>query len=407
MQIRGITANTAGMAAGRSIQGEQPRVQAANNLFGAECRVTISREGRRLSRQQAAHTEKGVRSVQSVKAERMLLRRQEEAEQAQKVKEGYRQELDEIDKKIKALNGSYTKKNDMDIIEKKQEVLDAMRSQKEFLAAENQRLAKEAQQAAMQFAGYQDEIDENNRELLTLLRTMEEAEKTEEEREGGEAQDVGSDGGASGAKVSAGDVIQATAAQFTASSLRRVCGVEEAIAGLSEEGHWYLDKADAITQNVLGETASIRTALDDGTFTDEQIADMLRLLRDGTTNAELADEFKKHGIKTGMELNYKDVESYRGRGLQLLQDAQECRIQHLADNPPGGMQEAGRSMVLSAVDAAFGEAVQSSLNEASRELEGEVEKLIDRRNEVDRIPQDKEEDEEEQWEQEEASVEQT
>lgn len=50
--------------------------------------------------------------------------------------------------------------------------------------------------------------------------------------------------------------------------------------------------------------------------------------------------------------------------------------------------------MLSAVDAALGEARQSGIDQASRELEDEVKKLIDERNDADRIRQDREQDEE-------------
>ena len=50
-------------------------------------------------------------------------------------------------------------------------------------------------------------------------------------------------------------------------------------------------------------------------------------------------------------------------------------------------------MMLSAADAVIGEAVQGRLEEASQELKDQVEELIDERNDVDRIHQDKEEQE--------------
>lgn len=376
MQIRAITVNAVDRAAERNSQGSRPQAQPGNNMFGAECRVTISKEGRKLSRQQAAQTEK---STPSVKAERMLLRQQRESELNEDIKNGYREKLTEIEKTIGSLNSSFHKKKDMEeTIEKEQEVRRAMRDQKQFQMEENQRRAKEAQQMAARSAGYQEDIDENNRDLLTLLKTIEEAEKAEEERENGEAEFDGGSGGASGTKNSVSDVIRNSAAQFTASSVKREWGVDEAIAGLEETGRWFLDTADSITQNVLKECSNIRAALNDEAFTGEKIAKMMQ------------------SFQEGMSLNYKNVENYRGWGLQILQDVREIKIQHIADDPLRGMQETKKSMMQSAADAALGEAMQGGLDETSQELEDEVERLIDERNDVDRIRQGKEEDEEEQ-----------
>ncbi len=374
MQVRAITVNAVDLASGRNLPGNRPQAQPGDNGFGPQCRVTISQEGRNLSRQQTARTEKG---TQSVKEERMLLRRQEEAEQDQKWKEGYREKLGEIDKQISDLNSSYhTKKDKDETIEKQQQVLRAMRNQKQFQMEENQRRAKEAQQMAMQSAGYQEEIDEDNRDLLTLLKTMEEAEKAEEEQGNGAAGGGGKDIGNSDTPKSVSDVIQNSSAQFTTSSLRRAMGVEEAIDGLEAGGRWLLDAADSITRKVLEESAGIRAALDDEGCTEEKAAEMMQNLQDG------------------MALNCKIVKDYRSWGLQILRDVRECKIQHLGDNPLGGMAETKKSMMMSAVDAAFGEAAQGSLEETSRELEEEVEELIDERNNVDRIRQDEEKEEE-------------
>ncbi len=407
-----ITVNAASMAAERGIQGTRStgiNQMQTENAFGAECKVTISQEGKALSsqQQQAARTEK---SAQSVKAERMMRRSQEEAERDKSMKEEYRDKLDEIDKKISTLNSSYNKKKDRDeTIGKQQEVLRAMRNLKEFQEEQSQRLAKEAQQVAMQSAGYQNEIDENNRELLTLLKTMEEEEKAEDEREGGEAAEGGNDGSmsASGTADSVSDVIKNSADHYIMSSAEREWGVQEAITGLSDLGHYRLKLADTITQNVLDATKNIRAAMDDELYTDEQIEDMMKLLVDGTTKPGLAEEYRKRGWKIGMQLNYDDVEYSRSWGLQNLQDAQELKIQHLGDNTARSAQETKKSMMLSAVDAALGEARQSGLDKESQELADEVKKLIDERSDADNIRQNREEDEEEQEKKMEKKEEQT
>ncbi len=401
MRITAITVNAAGMAAERGIQGTGStgtNPMQPENAFGAECKVTISQEGKELSslQQRAVRTEM---SAQSVKAKRMMRRSQEEAERDKSTKEEYRDKLDEIDKKISTLNSSYRKKKDRDeTIGKQQEVLRAMRNLKEFQDEQSQRLEKEARQAAVQSAGCQNEIDENNRELLTLLKTVEEAENAEEEREsGGEAESGNGDSNAaSGTANSTSDVIKNSAAHYMMSSAEREWGVQEAIDGLGGEGRQRLKLADTITQSILDTTKNIRTAMDDELYTDEQIEDMMKILVDGTTKPGLAEEFRKRGWKIGMQLNYDDVEYSRSWGLQNLQDAQEVKIQHLGDNAARGAQETKKSMMLSAVDAVLGEARQGGLDKESRELAEEVKKLVDERSDADRIRQDREQDEEEQ-----------
>lgn len=399
MQIKAITVNAAGMAAemgilqgNRSIGVDQARPE---DTFGPECRVSISREGKALSsQQQADRTEK---NAQSAKAERDQLRRQEEAERAKEIREGYREKLNEVDKTIKDLNASYpvSKKRQpeddedpydakmMDeAMKNRQDLREAMQSQKDFQTQESQRLAKEAQQMAVQSAKYRQEIDENNQDLLTLLKTMEEAEKTGEEQERGEVKADGNSvsDGASGTQDSAGGTLQASAAQFMTSAVNREWNVEQMLAGFKGDGDWFLDTADSITREMLQKTEGIRTALKDEAVTEEQLAEMMKNLWEG------------------LEDNYENVENYRGWGLHAQRLAREDKIQHIADDPLKGMQETKESLMLSAADAAIGEARQGSLDRTSRELADEVEKLIDERNDVDRSPQDEEKEEEDQLE---------
>ena len=392
MQIRAITVNAAGMAAEKGLQGNissgANHVQAEKNMFGAECRVTISREGKKLSRQRTAQTEKANPNTLSVKEERKLLRQQEQARLSKEIRDGYREELNEIDKQITEYNNSYAKFDSKKVrydaalmdktIEEQQKLLTTMQNQKQFQIDEGQRLAKEAQQMAMQSAGYQDEIDENNRELVTLLKTIEEAEKAEDERESGEAgTESNSSTSTSSAAGSVSDVIQNSAAHFMTSSVKREWSVEEMLDAFEASGRWFLDTANSIIQNVLRESADIRAALDDEAFSDKEITDMMQRFQDG------------------MKLNYDNVRDFRTFGLKVLQDVQEARIQHIADDPLKGLQETKNSMMLSAVDAALGEARQSSLDNASQELADEVEKLIDERNNADKIQPDEEEEKEE------------
>ena len=64
MQIKTINVNAAGlMSAGQGIQGARNQMQPPASMFGPECRVTISKEGRDLSRQQTVSAEKETGSV--------------------------------------------------------------------------------------------------------------------------------------------------------------------------------------------------------------------------------------------------------------------------------------------------------------------------------------------------------
>lgn len=406
MEIRAITVNATGTAAERGIQGiglpSTNRAETENrSVFGPECRVTISQEGKNLSRRQEAHTlqaEASAQDTQAVQAERILLRLQEE-DQGRDINEKYRDELDEIDRKINTLNSS--KLSDEDIV-KQQKLLEGMRNMKAFQAEQNQKNAKAAREMAMQSAGYKDEIDENNRELVTLLRTIREAEKAEEERENGKTADGGSSVSGSNGIVpfgtvnSAGDVINGAAVQFMMSSVERERNSQAAFADMAEEGRWMVDHADNIARNVLTETENLRAALDDEAFSDEQIDEMMRLLRDGTANQWFAEEARKRGWAIGMELNYKEIAQNRNPGQWNLTFAQAAKVQHDVKNPLSGMMQTKKDMMQSAIDADLGVERRNSLDETSRELEEEVKKLIDERNDIDRISEDKKEDEEQQ-----------
>ncbi len=400
MQIKTITVNAAGLAAAKQgISGHHSlaanQVQAENgSQFGPECRVTISQEGKNLSRQQKAQTETDAGNAQSVRGERRLLRQEEQLRLSKEIRDSYRENLNEIEKEIEGYNSSFARFDKSkaspanlamisETVEEREKLKTALEDQKQLQAEESQRLAKEARQMAMQSAGYQDEIDENNRELATLLKTMEEAEKAEEEREGGEGLEGGSDAGASGTDSSVGDVIKSSATHFMTSSMNQEWRVEEMMDALEDSGNWYVDTAASITRSVLQRSAGIKAALDDPeAFTDEQITEMME------------------DFQSGMGKCLEDVRDFRSFGLEVLRDTRDARIQHVANNPLRDLQSTKDNMAQSAAAAALGEARQGRLDEASQELAEEVKDLIDRRNDVDGVSQDKEEDREAQLEEE-------
>lgn len=400
MQVKAITVNAAGLAAERGIQrngvsGVNQVKTETNNMFGPECRVTISQKGRSLSRQQTVQAETDAGNSQSVRGERKLLRQQEQMRLSKEIRDSCRENLNEIEKQIEGYNTSYTGFDRSNVssanlaminetVEEREKLKAALEDQKQLQAEESQRLAAEARQMAMKSAGYQDEIDNNNRELATLLKTMEEAEKAEEQREGGEGLEAGGDAGASPAGNSVGDVIKNSTAHFMSSSMNREWRVEEMMDNLEASGSWYVDTADSITRSVLQKCADIKAALDDPeAFTDEQITEMME------------------DFQSGIGKSLEDVRDFRSFGLEVLRDTRDIRLQHMANSPLSDLQRTKDGMAQSAAAAALGEARQGRLGEASQALAEEVKDLIDQRNDVDRTPTEDEEEKEEQLQEEE------
>ena len=392
MQIKGLTVNAAGMMpVGAGIQEKKNQMRSAGGMFGPECRVTISQEGRKLSGQQTARSETG--NAQSVREERMLLRQQEEADLAAEIREGYREELNEIDEQIKALNASYASweeelREDLEFkrtplgkamketVKELKSLKESLEEQKDYQTEEAQRRKREAQQMAMQQSSRcNEEIDENNQDLVTLLKTIEEVKKAEDGRENDETEG-GSE--ASGGGDSVSEAIQGSAVRFMSSSASREKGAEEMLAHAGESGLFYFDVAEAVTQSVLQKTADIRTALDNEVLTDEQLEEMMQKFREE------------------MELSYKDVKYSRSFGMDVLRTVRGAGIEHVGDDSLKGVEEAKRSMMQSSADAFFGEVRKGSLEEKTKELADEVERLIDERNDINKTPEEKKKEREEQ-----------
>ena len=364
MQIRMFPENRINVSIGSTAQVKNHAKQASAVGFdGPQCRVTISSEGRKLSEQSKAQTVN--RSAQSIKAEKTMLRIQEQSEHADETRNEYLDLLEEINKTIKSMNHSCQAGADEETAEKKQQVMHAMREQKQKQLEENEKKAKEAQQMAMQSSVAQEEIDQNNRDLLVMLKSIEEAEKAKEEEQhkGGKMEEGGNNGIRTENSVS--DVIQNAATQFTVSSAKREMNVVGMINALGEEGHAYLDKADAIVRSALEEAEDLKKIV----------------LADDWTGDEKKEAVMRYREK--VMGSYEDLADYRRRGLQMIQDSKEFKIKHIADNPLQGMEETRESMMHSAVDAAINEATQGKLDETSQELEEAVEELIDERNDVE------------------------
>ena len=381
MQIKGVGVSTAGMMTGVSgIQVNGGFSELEEDMFGPEYEVTISEEGRNLSRQQTAQKEMGVIGAQNSGETRALLRQLEEDQLAEKKRQGYYDELEELEKQIKVMNAAYGRmRSDLsyndplmkELVEKQQLLEEKMQEHKDFQEEESLRRLKEAQRmAAMQASQYQEEIDENNRDLVTMLKTMEEADKAEDAQGNGVPENDGD--GASDTEYSAGDTIHNSAQWLMKSSLNHEKGVEELSGKVEDLGHWFLSQANETAQNLLKTSTSIKKAIADESFTNGQIDEMMESFR--------------------REVKAKSEEAYidGSFGTQILRDMRDVKLQRIADNPLQAMQQTKNGMVQAAADAVIGEARNSSLDKASDKLAEEVEELIDERNHVDRIPQDEE-----------------
>ncbi|MCM1044127.1 MAG: hypothetical protein NC417_01325 [Candidatus Gastranaerophilales bacterium] len=375
MKIRAITMDAANMTVQQNNQRGRQQGQTGNNMFSPRYKVTISKEGRELSRQYSSRT---VENTPSLREEKKLLRQQDQDELQKDIRQGYREELKSIEDEISALNRSVL---DQDTLNKRtQDVIDVMDSQRDIQAEENERRLKEAQELAMQAAGYQEEVDENNRDLVMLLKTMEEAEKAEEERESGEISVEHKGGVLPDTDISESSLIKDSAVQLATSSLERESRVMDGYADRMKEGQQLIKTADQITQNVIAEGKNINASLEEDNYADAEIVESMNVYRNS------------------MEINYKDVEDAREEGQLIMHDATIEKKVHLKNNPLGGLSATERSMMWIAADTAVNEAADNRLSEGSRDLAKEAQKLIDERNSLDRIQQNREEVKEEQEE---------
>ncbi len=387
MKVGGIGGIPVGMMTPeQNIPETGDQIQSADDLFGPGYEVSISEEGRKLLEGQTgeeAQKDAGSQGIQLDEGTRMLLRQLEEDQQARKTRNGYYDELEELEKQIKVMNAAYGSMNRSkayndplmkEVVKQQQLLQEEMQEQKDFQAEEALKRLKEAQQAAaMRTSRHQEEIDENNRDLVTLLKTVEEAKKAEEEQKDNSVE--GEDSSASGTENSASDAIHNSATGLMKSSLNHERGVEELSDMVSDGGHYFLSKADGIAQNLLKKSKLLKVAVQDESFTIGQL--------------EEAMESFRSEVKTNCEEAY----IFGSFGTQVLRDMRDVKLQRIADNSLQSMQQIKDGMMQAASDAALGEARQSGIDKTSEKLADEVEELIDERNGVGRTPEEKKEGE--------------
>ena len=387
MKIGGIGGIPVGMMTPeQNIPETGDQIQSADDLFGPGYEVSISEEGRKLLEGQTGEEspkDAGSQGIQLDEGTRMLLRQLEEDQQARKTRNGYYDELEELEKQIKVMNAAYGSMNRSkayndplmkEVVKQQQLLQEEMQEQKDFQAEEALKRLKEAQQAAaMRTSRHQEEIDENNRDLVTLLKTVEEAKKAEEEQKDNSVE--GEDSSASGTENSASDAIHNSATGLMKSSLNHERGVEELSDMVGDGGHYFLSKADGIAQNLLKKSKLLKVAVQDESFTIGQL--------------EEAMESFRSEVKTNCEEAY----IFGSFGTQVLRDMRDVKLQRIADNPLQSMQQIKDGMMQAASDAALGEARQSGIDKTSEKLVEEVQRLIDERNGVGRTPEEKKEGE--------------
>ena len=387
MKIGGIGGIPVGMMTPeQNIPEIGDQIQSADDLFGPGYEVSISEEGRKLLEGQTgeeAQKDAGSQGIQLDEGTRMLLRQLEEDQQAGKTRNGYYDELEELEKQIKVMNAAYGSMNRSkayndplmkEVVKQQQLLQEEMQEQKDFQAEEALKRLKEAQQAAaMRTSRHQEEIDENNRDLVTLLKTVEEAKKAEEEQKDDSVE--GEDSSASGTENSTSGAIHNSATGLMKSSLNHERGVEELSDMVSDGGHYFLSKADGIAQNLLKKSKLLKVAVQDESFTVGELEEAMESFR------------------SEVKVKLEDAYILGSFGTQVLRDMRDVKLQHIKDNPLQNLQQTKDGMMQAAADAAMGEARQSSINETSQELADEVEELIDERNGVGRTPEEKKEGE--------------
>ncbi len=387
MKIGGIGGIPVGMMTPeQNIPETGDQIQSADDLFGPGYEVSISEEGRKLLEGQTgeeAQKDAGSQGIQLDEGTRMLLRQLEEDQQAGKTRNGYYDELEELEKQIKVMNAAYGSMNRSkayndplmkEVVKQQQLLQEEMQEQKDFQAEEALKRLKEAQQAAaMRTSRHQEEIDENNRDLVTLLKTVEEAKKAEEEQKDDSVE--GEDSSASGTENSTSGAIHNSATGLMKSSLNHERGVEELSDMVSDGGHYFLSKADGIAQNLLKKSKLLKVAVQDESFTVGELEEAMESFR------------------SEVKVKLEDAYILGSFGTQVLRDMRDVKLQHIKDNPLQNLQQTKDGMMQAAADAAMGEARQSSINETSQELADEVEELIDERNGVGRTPEEKKEGE--------------
>ena len=333
----------------------------AGSVFGPQCKVTISSEGRKLSEQLAVSEPKRFTAASGM--ERLLLRQQKQDEMSRSEQSDT---LSEISGLMSSIKNSYAAGEDKETIENKQEALNRLLNLKAQQEEENERRVKDAASSAAGASKEQEEIDRKNSDLYLLLKTLEEKEEDEENGSGAksDAVDTGSENG----QGSFGDEFRQSASMLGASAARRELEAKGVIDDMFNSGYGRLAEADAMMHEIQAELDLAAEALG----------------RANLSEAEKDQLMSEHvGRATDMMLsNYGAMTDLRRKGYQEIQDAKELELRHIAVDPLDGVDKAKQTILDAGAAAALHEVSQGALDEASRELEERVQEEIDKRNDV-------------------------
>lgn len=355
------------------MQGKSQYHLKVQDMFGAQCKVTISREGKKLSKESAQETQK---NSMAASAGRLLMREQQQAETDKKESSTM---LDEISGLMDEIRNSYASGEDKETIAKKQDALQRLLDLKARQDQENKQRAEDAAGNAAAASKEQSEIDQKNADLYLLLKSLEE----EEDEASGSPSDTkeSETEDAEHKPGGIGDEISQSAAMLGASAAKRELQAKGTIDELRADGYNKIAKANEMMREIQAELDLAKEAAG----------------KEGL-RAEERQELVSGHMETakGMLLsNYDEIMHLRSSGIQETKDARELDLKHIQTSPLDGVKQAKQTILQTGVDAAQNEVAQSTLDKASKELEQRVQEAIDKRNEAPAASEDVEEAEKE------------
>lgn len=330
------------------------------NVFGPQCKVTISREGRKLSEQMP---ESEPKRFTAVSTERLLLRQQKQDEMS---KSEQSDTLSEISSLMSSIKSSYAAGEDKETIENKQEALNRLLNLKAQQEEENKQRVKDAASSAVGASKEQEEIDRKNSDLYLLLKTLEEKEEDEEGGSGTKSDTV--DAGDENGQSSIGDGFWQSASMLGASAAKRELAAKGMIDDMFNSGYGRLAKADEVMHEIQAELDLAAESLGKANLSEAEKNQLVSEHIERATNMMLSD--------------YGEMRDLRRKGHQEIQDAKELELKHIEVNPLGGVDKAKQMILDAGAAAALHEVSQGTLDKASKELEERVQEEIDKRNDV-------------------------
>lgn len=352
--------------------GNQPGLKvlktSKGNVFGAQCKVTISREGRILSEQMKAAEPKRFTAAST---ERLLLRQQKQDEMSKKEQADT---LSEISGLMSSIKNSYDAGEDKETISNKQEALNLLFALKEQQERENKQRAEGAAGSAAGASKEQEEIDKKNADLYLLLKTLEEKDEEEHVDDTGAKSDTAD---AEDNQGSVGDQFQESASMLGASAAKRELAAKGMIDGMFDSGYGRLAQADAMMHEIQEELGLAAESLGKENLSEEE------------RNQLMSEHIAR--ANNMMMSNYGEMMDLRRKGHQEIRDAKELELKHIAINPLDGVDRAKQTILDAGAAAALQEASQGTLDRASGELEKKVQEEIDKRNDVGAVSDQDEE----------------